>query len=80
MKQNVGSTDSFIRVMIGIAFYANIFALDLGEVGVIILFVLGSICMFTAWHYHCPAYAMTGLCSCSKDNECSTTGCSAGSH
>ena len=86
MKQNVGSSDSYIRVMIGIAFYVNIFALQpgIGAVGVIILFALGTICMVTAWIGHCPAYGPLGICTCSGECECSGESdgscCSAGGH
>ena len=78
--KNVGSTDSFIRVMIGIAFYVNILVLlpSLGAVGIIILFALGTLCMVTAWVEHCPAYGPmkvntcsinAGSCSCSADTK-----------
>ena len=79
MKSNVGSTDSFIRVMIGIGFYTNIFALqpNLGTVSTIILFALGTLCMVTAWVGYCPAYGPLGVCTCAGDCECSSDKCSA---
>ena len=78
MKQNIGSTDSFVRVMIGIAFYANILALgpNLGAVGIIILFALGTLCMVTAWTNFCWAYGLFGICSCAGEScECSDNKC-----
>ena len=74
MKMNVGSTDSFVRVMLGIVFYTNIFALQpsLGAIGTIILFALGTICMVTAWTQSCPAYGKLGINTCSvNENQCS---------
>ena len=78
MKQNIGSTDSFVRVMTGLAFYVNIFVFEptIGAVGVIVLFALGTLCMVTAWTNHCPAYKATGICTCEAnacecgDNQC----------
>ena len=80
MNPNIGSTDSFVRVMIGIGFYANIFALQptLGAVSTIILFALGTMCMVTAWTNHCPAYNVGGVCTCAANScECSDNKCSA---
>ena len=78
MKYNVGSTDSFVRVMIGIAFYVNIFALQpLGAVGVIILFALGTLCMATAWTKRCPAYGPMKVNTCSINEGNCSCGCSA---
>ncbi|MCL1834089.1 MAG: DUF2892 domain-containing protein [Leptospirales bacterium] len=86
MKQNMGSSDSYIRVMIGIAFYVNILALQpsLCATGAIILFALGTLCMVTAWTKVCPAYGPLGICTCSGECECSGESggscCSAGGH
>ena len=80
MKQNMGSTDSYVRVMIGIAFYANIFALqpNLGAVSTIILFALGSLCMATAWTKYCWGYKLIGACTCAGEScECSDKCCAA---
>ena len=76
MKLNIGSTDSFVRVMIGLAFYVNIWALypTLSVIAVIILFTLGTICIVTAWTESCPAYTKMGI-STSSVNDCSC-GCS----
>ncbi|MCL1864368.1 MAG: DUF2892 domain-containing protein [Spirochaetes bacterium] len=82
MKQNMGSTDSFVRVMIGLAFYVNIFCLQpgLGAVGAIILFALGTLCMAAAWVKYCSVLALIGVNTCSS-SECSSEAscsCSAG--
>jgi len=74
MKKNIGSTDSFVRVMLGIVFYTNILVLEPGAIGTIILFALGSICMVTAWTYSCPAYNVIKV-NTGPVNECSC-GCS----
>jgi hypothetical protein len=82
MKQNMGSTDSFVRVMIGIAFYANIFVLEPGAIGIIILFALGTICMVTAWIKYCSVLALFGLstCSCASNECCAENSCQCSTH
>jgi cell division protein FtsW (lipid II flippase) len=77
MKQNMGSTDSFVRVMIGIAFYTNIFALQpsLGPVAIIVLFALGTLCMVTAWIKYCSALALLGISTCSSNECCAENSC-----
>jgi hypothetical protein len=64
MQQNMGSADSFIRSMIGIAFLVNIIILEPGAVGTIILFALGAVNIATAWIKYCPAYTPFGICTC----------------
>ncbi|HOP63002.1 MAG TPA: DUF2892 domain-containing protein [Spirochaetota bacterium] len=65
MKQNVGSTDKFIRSMVGISFLLNIIILETGPVGTIILLVLGFAMIVSAWIGYCPAYVPLGICTCS---------------
>lgn len=64
MQQNMGSTDSFIRVMIGIAFLVNILILEPGAIGTIVLLALGILNLATAWIKFCPAYKPLGICTC----------------
>ncbi len=64
MQKNMGSTDSFIRTLVGIAFLVNIIILEPGVVGTIILLVLGLLNLGTAWFAYCPAYKPLGICTC----------------
>jgi len=64
MQQNMGSADSFIRTLLGIAFLLNIIILAPGVIGTIILLVLGILNLATAWVKFCPAYKPFGVCTC----------------
>ncbi len=41
MEKNIGKVDAFIRFLLGVSFLLNIFALDTGVIGTIVLLVLG---------------------------------------
>ena len=73
MKQNMGSADSFIRVLIGISFLVNIIILEPGAIGTIILLALGVLNLATAWIRYCPAYTPLGICTCPCTCDCSDT-------
>jgi F0F1-type ATP synthase assembly protein I len=64
MQQNMGSADSFIRVLVGIAFLVNIIILEPGPMGIIVLLLLGMICLATAWIKYCHAYKMFNVNTC----------------
>jgi len=72
MQQNMGSADSFIRVLVGIAFLVNIIILEPGAIGTIILLALGVLNLATAWVKFCPAYKPFGVCTCSCSGCCET--------
>ncbi len=72
MQQNMGSADSFIRVLVGISFLVNIIILEPGIAGTIILLVLGVVFIATAWIHYCPAYKPLGICSCPCSGCCET--------
>ncbi len=71
MTHNVGSGDSFMRVMVGIAFLVNIIILEPGAIGTIILLVLTAISFVTAWTHFCSLYKPFGIntCSCGDCGE-----------
>ena len=56
MKENMGTADSWLRFMVGLAFLINIYILEPGAVGTIILLALGILMWVTAWTHYCPAY------------------------
>jgi hypothetical protein len=64
MQQNMGSADSFIRVLVGISFLVNIIIIEPGPVGTIVLLALGIISLATAWTKYCHAYTMIKTCTC----------------
>ena len=66
MKKNVGSADAYLRFMIGFAFIMNIFVLNPGAVGIIILLVLGIGMMFTAFAGYCWLYDLIKVDTCKK--------------
>ena len=66
MQQNMGSADSFIRVLVGISFLVNIIILEPGHIGTIVLLALGIIFLATAWIKYCHAYKMFEVCTCSN--------------
>ena len=70
MQQNMGSADSFIRVLVGISFLVNIIILEPGPMGTIVLLALGILSLATAWTKYCHAYKMFNTCTCSN---CSKT-------
>lgn len=58
MKENMGSADSYLRFLVGLAFFINIPILEPNAVGTIILLALGIIMWVSAWTHYCPAYSL----------------------
>jgi len=71
MKKNVGQTDAVLRFMLGLAFIVNIWAAETGVVGTIILLILGSVMIFTAWSGFCILYKPLGICTVEDCKCCS---------
>ena len=61
MEQNVGSTDSYLRFILGAAFWVNIFALGTGIAGTIVLFLLGALMFYTADKHYCFLYKVLNV-------------------
>jgi hypothetical protein len=61
MVRNVGAVDSYIRVLIGVAFLLNIFALKTGVIGTIVLLVLALISLVTAYTGYCGLYKIFNI-------------------
>lgn len=57
MKENMGSADSYLRFMFGLTFFINIYILEPGAVGTVILLALGIAMWVQAWTHYCPAYS-----------------------
>lgn len=66
--KNVGNTDRFIRLLIGLAFLANVVVLNLCIIGKVVLIILGLAVLASAWKAYCPLYQYLGISTCS--NEC----------
>jgi len=70
MKKNVGYADSYIRYLIGFALILNIFVLEPGIIGTIVLAVSGVALLFTAFARFCSLYIPFKICT--AGNECKT--------
>lgn len=80
MEQNVGSSDSFLRVLLGAAFWVNILALGTGVVGTIILFLLGALMFFTADKHYCFLYNVFNFSSAEEKAKDSSGEAPAAQH
>jgi len=56
MRENVGRADSYIRFLLGLAFFLNIFVIKPGSVGTIILLALSCVFFYTAHAHFCGLY------------------------
>ncbi|MBN2160677.1 MAG: DUF2892 domain-containing protein [Spirochaetes bacterium] len=56
MKKNVGASDRYVRVILGLGFIMNIFALEPTRLGLFILLIIGLILWNTAFTQYCPIY------------------------
>jgi Protein of unknown function (DUF2892) len=65
MKCNVGGIDRGIRIVVGLVLIGLVLADKIGVWG-----WLGFIPLVTGIFRFCPAYAMMGCKSCSKDGAC----------
>ena len=64
MKQNIGSTDSIVRLVLAvIATLLYLFNI-IGTVTAIILLAIGILMFFTSLTKKCPIYALLGISSC----------------
>jgi hypothetical protein len=61
MVRNVGAADGYIRILIGVAFVLNIFALETGVIGTIVLLVLALISLVTAYTGYCGLYKILNI-------------------
>jgi hypothetical protein len=61
MVRNVGAADGYIRVLIGVAFLLNIFALETEVIGTIVLLVLALISLVTAYTGYCGLYKIFNI-------------------
>lgn len=73
MKRNVGSTDRYIRFILGVACILNIFSLETGRGGSFILLTLGLILLYSAFVQYCFVLDLLGKCTCdTNDCDCSS--------
>ena len=56
MKKNVGSTDRYIRFILGLGFIMNIFSLGTAKLGTFILLALGLAMFYSAYTGYCFLY------------------------
>lgn len=68
MKKNVGSTDAFIRFLVGLALLINIIILQAGPLATVVLIALGLMMFYSAYSKFCPAYIPLNICTCDDKN------------
>ncbi len=56
MKKNVGTSDRYVRFLIGMGFIMNIFSLETGKLGSFIFLALGLLMFFTVFTGYCFLY------------------------
>lgn len=66
MKQNIGTVDKVIRLILGIVLMSLYFLLD---GGLKYISILGIILILTAFINYCPLYTLFGINTCSTDKQ-----------
>lgn len=66
MKQNIGTVDKVIRLILGIVLMSLYFLLD---GGLKYISILGIILILTAFINYCPLYTLFGINTCSTKKE-----------
>lgn len=61
MERNIGTADAYIRVLLGTSFLLNIFELETGALGTIVLLVLAALSFYTAYTGYCALYKVLGI-------------------
>lgn len=64
--RNVGNTDRFVRMLVGLAFLANIAVITPCVAGIVLLVVFGIAILASAWKGYCPIYQIFGINTCSE--------------
>jgi len=63
MKKNVGTTDRYIRFLVGVALFINIIVLKPGLAGTILLAIGGIAFLLTAYFSFCSLYLPLKICT-----------------
>jgi phosphotransferase system glucose/maltose/N-acetylglucosamine-specific IIC component len=71
MKKNVGSSDRYIRFIIGLGFILNIFSLQTGKLGTFIFLALGLLMFFSAYTRYCFLYDIFKINTTGEKNKSS---------
>lgn len=69
MGKNVGKVDAYIRFLLGVAFLLNIFALETGVIGTIVLLVLGLAMIISSITGYCWLYTLLKIDTCTVKEE-----------
>jgi hypothetical protein len=69
MKKNVGSSDRYVRFLLGIGFILNIFSLETGKLGSFILLALGLVMLFTVFTGYCFMYDILKINTCGIEKK-----------
>lgn len=66
MKNNMGSTDKIIRIVLAVIFAALYFTGTVTGLAGTILLVLGAVFVLTSVVSFCPLYAIVGVSTCPR--------------
>ncbi len=64
MKINEGNADRYIRFLLGLTFFLNIFALEPSKGGIFVLIVLSLIMFYTSFSGYCLVYDLLKFNTC----------------
>lgn len=67
MKNNMGSTDKIIRIILAIVFVALYYTNTVSGTAGIVLVALGGVFLLTSFISFCPLYAIFGISTCPRE-------------
>lgn len=74
MKKNIGLHDRFVRFILGLAAFMNIFALQTGPLVSSILAIVGLVLLYTSIQGYCSLYDAFGYSTCKDETSCNEEG------
>ena len=69
MKQNLGITDKYLRLVLGVVLVGMAFGGFLSGTMAIVGVAAAAVLMLTAWANFCPLYALLGINTCSVSKK-----------
>ena len=70
MNKNMGSTDRYVRFMVGAGLLVNAIILDASRAGMFFLVLFGAILVVTSITAFCPLYVPFKLCTHGAECDC----------
>ena len=72
-KKNVGVSDRYVRIILGLGFIMNIFSLEPSRFGLFILLLLGLSLLYSAYTQYCWIYDLLKINTFEKKKKPSET-------